>query len=95
MIDIKSTVKKARDKYPGYYAGLDDEGIYNALKRRYPNEEWPEISPYELDREVNPSQEFLDAYNELIQRIDADPLLKDVIVNPIDAIINGVKAEGI
>ena len=68
MIDIKSTVKKARDKYPGYYAGLDDEGIYNALKRRYPNEEWPEISPYELDREVNPSQEFLDASKQ-----DSDP----------------------
>ena len=41
------------------------------------------------------SQEFLDGYNELMQRIDADPLLKDIIVNPIDAIINGLKAQGI
>ena len=61
MINIKSTVEKAKKKYPGYYAGLDDEGIYNALRKRYPNEEWPEISPYELDREVNPNKDLLDA----------------------------------
>ena len=68
MIDIKSTVKQVKEKYPDFYAGMDDEGIYNILRKRYPNEEWPDISPYEIDREINPTDELLDASKQ-----DPDP----------------------
>ena len=64
MINVKSTVEKAKKKHPGYYAGLDDEGIYNILKGRYPDEDWPEISPYELEREVNPNKDLVSGKNQ-------------------------------
>ena len=49
MIDIKSLVERAKEKYPGHYTGLDDEGIYQTIRKRYPNEEWPDLSPYGID----------------------------------------------
>ena len=61
MIDVSSLVKTAKEKYPGYYAGMDDEEIYSVVRKRYPNWEWPESSPYDVAREVNPSKEPLDA----------------------------------
>ena len=61
MIDVQSLVQAAKDKYPAHYAGMDDEQIYHVVRKRYPNLEWPESSPYDVDREVNPNKETLDA----------------------------------
>ena len=61
MIDVSSLVKAAKEKYPAHYAGMDDEQIYHVVRKRYPNLEWPESSPYDVDREVNPNKESLDA----------------------------------
>ena len=68
MIDVSSLVKAAKEKYPAHYEGMDDEQIYHVVRKRYPNLEWPESSPYDIDREVNPNREMLDASKQ-----DPDP----------------------
>ena len=36
MIDVKALVKLAKEKYPAYYADMDDNQIYHVIKKRYP-----------------------------------------------------------
>jgi hypothetical protein len=64
MIDVKALVKLAKEKYPAYYADMDDNQIYHVIKKRYPENAWPESSPYDIDVEVNPTRETFNAKDQ-------------------------------
>lgn len=64
MIDIPSLIAGAKEKYPQIYMDMDDEQIYKSIRNDYPDLEWPDNSPFDLQREVNPNKETIDASNK-------------------------------
>jgi hypothetical protein len=68
MIDVKALVDASKKRYTNNWLGMDDEEIYLSLQKQYPNENWPESNPYELDRQVNPLTDSIDASQQ-----DPDP----------------------
>tara|TARA_R100000008_G_scaffold18757_3_gene9588 strand:- start:888 stop:8375 length:7488 start_codon:yes stop_codon:yes gene_type:complete len=61
QVDIESLVKEAREKYPRRYQGLSDRHIYLTHKEAYPDAAWPEFSPYDINDEINPNKETVEA----------------------------------
>ena len=63
MIRVEELVADVKKKHPDYYGGMDDTDVYENLREKRPDLEWPEINPYEerADLNLNNSNDILDA----------------------------------
>ena len=73
MIRVEELVADVKKKHPDYYGGMDDTDVYENLREKRPDLEWPEINPYEerADLNINNSNDVLDA--RMVKDEDSSP----------------------
>ncbi|OUW96275.1 MAG: hypothetical protein CBD97_01735 [Pelagibacteraceae bacterium TMED237] len=67
MIRVEQLVADIKKNNPDYYGKMDDSDVYNMVKTKRPDLEWPEINPYEQKTDIN-----LNSSNDILNAKDED-----------------------